>query len=162
MKLRTIVGSTLLAAALATLSPSDAAGQERNERVERELMEADRAFAAETLERGIEGWTSFFTGDGVRLDLFGEIHQGHEAIRAADGAAFSDPDRRLVWEPIDARAFSGWNLGFTRGVYRVEKRNGEGSWEVVSTGRYLSWWRRGSAGWKVLLDTGAVDPPAPA
>jgi len=131
-----------------------------NEVLEKELMEADRAFAAATLDKGLEGWLSFFTTDGVRLDLFGPIAQGLEEIRGVDAALFARPDRRLVWEPTDARSFSGGTLGFTRGKYTFEGQNAEGGWEALGTGRYLSWWRRGSAGWKVLLDTGSPDPPA--
>jgi ketosteroid isomerase-like protein len=146
----------LAAALLLGAVPARAAS---NEVLVKELMAADRAFAAATLEKGLEGWTSFFTTDGVRLDLHGAIVQGLEAIREADGPLFARSDRRLVWEPMDAGSFSGGTLGFTRGKYTVEGQNAEGGWEALATGRYLSWWRRGSAGWKVLLDTGTPDPP---
>jgi ketosteroid isomerase-like protein len=133
-----------------------------NEVIEKGLMEADRAFAAATLEKGLDGWVSFFAADGVRLDPYAPIVQGLDEIREADAGLFARPDRRLVWEPTDARAFSGGTLGFTRGKYTVEGQNAEGGWEALATGRYLSWWRRGSAGWKVLLDTGTPDPPPAA
>lgn len=151
-----------LTLAIASLFGAVAVSAASNEVLEKELMAADRAFAATTLEEGLEGWMSFFATDGVRLDLHGPIAQGLDAIREADGPLFARPDRRLVWEPTDAGAFSGGTLGFTRGKYAVEGLNAGGGWDVLATGRYLSWWRRGSLGWKVLLDTGTPDPPPAA
>jgi ketosteroid isomerase-like protein len=123
------------------------------------LMAADRAFAAETARRGLEGWMGAYTGDAVRLYMGGTAVQGLEAIRAFDAEIFADPGLRLLWEPADAGVFADGRHGFTTGRSAFVRLEGERQ-DTLQTGRYVTIWRLGADGrWRVILDTGAVDPP---
>lgn len=127
--------------------------------IEQQLMEADRAFDAVTAELGLDGWVQYFTDDAARVNLHGEIARGLEAIRRADAPVFADPAIDLRWEPTHAGVFTGGNIGYTKGSYRLI-RTVEGAEETLGQGSYLSLWRREESGWKVILDTGAPKPPA--
>lgn len=130
------------------------------EKAGKDLMAADRAFAAATSKRGLDGWMEFMTEDAVRLHkLGGKAIRGHAAIRKADGPLFADPTKKLVWEPTEAGAFQDGRHGFTTGKYRVLKREADGSDKVLSKGSYLTWWRKEKNGWRVILDTGTPDRP---
>jgi uncharacterized protein (TIGR02246 family) len=126
----------------------------------RELVEADRAFAAAARARGVEGWMEFMAPDAVRLPrLGGTPIRGRDAIRLADAAIFADPARRLTWEPTEAGVFEDGRHGFTAGRYAVLERQADGRERTAFSGSYLTWWRKGPDGrWRVVLDTGAADP----
>ncbi len=114
------------------------------------LKQADRVFAEQTAQRGLDGWVEAFAPDG-KLVGRGGVTEGHDAIRTAMGA-LDRSDFSLSWEPLFAEG-SG-DLGYTHGTYRRERVNSEGK-AVVETGRYVTIWRRNADGkWKVVLDIG--------
>ena len=128
-----------------------------------QLMQADRDFAKDTAERGIEGWVGALSADAARVDLHGSIGRGPEGARQQDASLFADPNVRLTWEPTDAGVFEDRRHGFTRGRYRVLQSNpAGGDPRVTAAGAYLTIWRRDGDRWKVILDTGAPDPPGRA
>ncbi|MEW6071992.1 MAG: nuclear transport factor 2 family protein [Planctomycetota bacterium] len=155
---------TLTAVALATIQllaacravPADDPPGDPNRSYQ--LLQADRDFCATTAARGIDGWTSFFAAEGVRLELGGKFARGPAEIAERDAPAFADPATRLVWEPATAHVFAGGELGFTTGPYRLVRIGADGRETALATGRYFSLWRRENGRWKVLLDTGALDP----
>ncbi len=149
---RIAVGLGLLLAAACADKPS-------RESVEAELLEADRAFLAATLEDGLEGWLSFFTEDALRIDLKGPTVAGLGAIRDADAALFEPAGLRLRWEPTEAVAFGDGRSGITRGGYTLARAEtvDDDEPEIVATGTYLTLWRRVDGRFKVYLDTGAPD-----
>ena len=125
-----------------------------------DLLEADRAFARDTGERGIDGWMSWFSEDAARFQPGGEIARGLEAIREQDAPGFADPALRLEWDPTGGGLFDGGDHGFTVGRWEMTRTSADSSPEPVAGGTYVSIWRRdGSGNWKVILDTGTVDPP---
>ena len=120
------------------------------------IMEADRVFATDTANRGVDGWVEAFAEDG-KLFGGGQIIEGPGPIRAAM-AALDDPDYSLTWEPVSAEV-SG-DLGYTHGTYRREVLDPEGN-PMVETGRYVTIWRQDpGGGWKVVVDIGSPAPPA--
>lgn len=127
--------------------------------VEHELLDADRAFAAETAERGIEGWVEWFAPEGSMVQGGREVH-GREAIHQAMAPFFADTTIRLVWEPSRAEALPGGEAGFTVGPYRVVRPGfGGRAADTLSVGTYLSVWRRGPEGeWRVVADIGSPTP----
>lgn len=153
---RTLSLATAVFALLGGCAASPAERDEDVEAVERELMEADRAFARDTALRGVDGWVSAFAEDGKMVGG-GPIVEGHEAIREAM-EALSRPGYSLTWEPVFAEAAASGDLGYTHGTYRREVRREEGE-PFVETGRYVTIWRRDSGGaFKVVLDVGSPDP----
>lgn len=129
--------------------------------LENALLDADRAFAKSTSERGLEGWMDFMTEDAARLGkLGGKFVKGKEKIRKADAALFSDPKRRLVWEPVDAHIHADHQTGLTSGRYRVIVKGADGMETVLSQGAYFTGWRKQPGGqWKVHFDAGSPDTP---
>jgi ketosteroid isomerase-like protein len=123
-----------------------------------ELLEADRAFAADTAARGLDGWMGWFAEDAVRLELHGALVRGRDAIREHDRELQENPDLSLRWEPTDAVLFATGDHGVTRGRYELVAEGGEGE-RVLLTGSYVTVWRRDRGGWRAILDTGAPDPP---
>jgi ketosteroid isomerase-like protein len=125
-----------------------------------ELMDADRAFARDTAERGLDGWVAWFSDDAARFAPAGKIARGPEAIREQDAPIFADPAIRLVWEPTGGGVFDDGDHGFTVGRYDVIQSMEGSPPATLSHGSYVSIWRRDAAGgWKVILDTGSADPP---
>lgn len=123
-----------------------------------QLMAADRAFAAATAARGIDGWMEFMAPDAVRLARMADPVRGTEAIRKSDAPTFANPAVRLTWDPTDAGAFEDGRVGWTVGRYEVHRKTNAGADVVAAHGRYITMWRRAPNGrWMVILDTGAPD-----
>ena len=123
------------------------------------LMAADRAFAAETAARGLDGWMEYYAPDAARLYMGGTAVRGHAAIRAFDADLFADPAVGLRWAPTDAGTFADGRHGFTTGRSALVRLGGAAP-DTLRTGTYVSLWRLDADGrWRVLLDTGALDPP---
>ena len=115
-----------------------------------ELEAADRAFAADTAARGIEGWMAAFEPQG------GMMRRGSRVEGAAIREMMSGllAKGRLAWDPF-ASGRAG-TLGFTVGKATY---TGEDTWQSS----YVTIWRQQPDGsWKVLFDTGRpVQKPAP-
>jgi ketosteroid isomerase-like protein len=116
-----------------------------------ELEAADRAFAADTAARGVDGWTAAFAPDG------GMLRKGQRV----SGAAIAETMRpvltsgSLAWAPV-ASGVAG-TLGFTVGKATFTGATPAERWRST----YVTIWRRQPDGtWKVLFDTGrAVNAP---
>jgi uncharacterized protein (TIGR02246 family) len=147
---------TLVACLLACCS-----GPEQRVDATAELLQADRDFARATAENGVEGWVAWFAQDGAMVGRGGEPVRGRHAIRELMAPFFGTPGNALDWEPREARASERADLGYTLGRYESRAAGPDG--EVrISRGTYLSVWRRqGDGTWKVELDMGSPDPPAP-
>jgi ketosteroid isomerase-like protein len=125
------------------------------------LMDADRAFAAATAERGVEGWVSYFADDGVQYPKQGVVI-GKEAIRALMAPGLSNPSTVFTWKPESAVVSASGDLGYTRGRWEVGSRDEAGEVAIGARGNYVSIWRKGPDGaWKVAVDIGNDDPPPP-
>lgn len=113
------------------------------------LLAADRAFAAATAERGLDGWIEGFADDAVRILPGDEPVRGPRAISDHDAGLFADPDVELFWEPEHAGYLGGGrSFGFTTGRYRLL----DGDGRPLSEGRYLTLWTKTGDGWRVALD----------
>ena len=123
-----------------------------------ELLAADRVFAAAAAERGVEGWLDAFAIDAVRLLPGSPPLRGREEFGEIDAGLFADPNLRLEWEPDHAGTFEGGRLGFTTGSYRLVDRTTVDA-VVLSSGTYLTLWRKDDSQWMAILDTGTAVSP---
>jgi ketosteroid isomerase-like protein len=122
------------------------------------LMDADRAFAKATAERGADGWMEFMAPNAV--DLTRETLASLDQIRAQMISEFKLPGIHLTWEPDKAEFLGNGNVGYTVGHYEV-RYNGEDGKPVSRKGTYLTTWQQQTDGtWKVRADIGSPDPQA--
>jgi ketosteroid isomerase-like protein len=119
------------------------------------LEAADRAFAADTAARGVDGWVAAFEENGVLVRdkrIVGRRAIGDAIEKTLTGGL-------LAWEPIVSRMSSSGNLGFTVGK-ATWTRTGDTapSWR----GTYVTIWRQQPDDtWKVAFDTGRSENAAP-
>jgi ketosteroid isomerase-like protein len=122
------------------------------------LLQADRAFAKATADRGVEGWLSFFADDGAQLAAKKGVVQGKENIRLLMTPLLTDASSRLEWQPT--RAEVSGDMGWTIGRARLLHRDADGAWRIAGRMQYLTVWRRQKDGsWRVILDIGNEDAP---
>lgn len=107
-----------------------------------ELVAADRAFAAATAARGIEGWLAAFAPDGAML--LGDRPVRGEALRAAMAPLLEAG--ALTWAPL-ASGRRG-DVGFTVGTaHHAGPQPFDVSYATI-------WTRQPDGGWKVRFDVG--------
>ncbi len=122
------------------------------------LEALDRAFATDSTERGGAAWAERFEAEGSTWPRGSTRRYGPEAIGASiDAMRASGHD--LTWAPVASGLAPAGDMGFTTGRYRVFGREGS---EVVSTGIFVTIWRRHGDQWRIAFDTGIPDPPPPA
>ncbi len=84
--------------------------------------------------------------------------EGRETIREIIKPILSG-DVQLRWEPVTAVVGSGGDLGYTLGKWKQIMVLGDDRDSTLSTGNYVSIWRKvPGEGWKVAVDIGNDDP----
>jgi ketosteroid isomerase-like protein len=118
-----------------------------------ELEKADTMFAAETAERGSDGWVAWFDEGGAMFRPTGRI-EGHEQIKAAMTKLLDSKGNRLDWQPRHSGLAASGALGFTVGTATLILDGKDSGWH----GSYVTIWKRQPDGrWLVLFDTGNND-----
>jgi ketosteroid isomerase-like protein len=121
------------------------------------LMQAERAFAKATAERGVDGWMEFMAPNAVELSA--EPLVGLDQIRAGMTKQFKLPGFKITWEPTKAEYLGQGDVGYAVGRYEVRFSGDDGK-PHVSKGTYLTTWQHQKDGsWKVVSDIGSPDPP---
>ena len=113
-----------------------------------EMVEADKAFSAESEKNGMKkAFLEFGADDAVLLRPgFLPIIEG-DVIRFLN--AQEDTSFVMTWEPRGADIASSGDLGFTYGTYKVV------TGDTTLLGTYLNVWRKQEDGtWKFVVDTG--------
>ncbi len=153
----------LLGAAIASAACAPAASSKRaftsDVSAETELLAADRAFARDTSDRGIDGWMEGFTADGVMLPAGQPVARGKAQIRTVMTSLLGDPSTRLEWDPDHASVSASGDLGYTIGHTTVVKTLPNAGELVVARLKYMTVWKRQVDGqWKVAATVGSPDP----
>ena len=116
------------------------------------LMDADRAFARDSGEKGSDAWLDWFAEDGLVVTAEGPLAEGREAVRRLTAGFLDNPDLAFSWEPERAEVAAGGDMGWTIGHYRAELKRADGP-PAVRTGRYMTVWKRTADGrWRVAAD----------
>jgi ketosteroid isomerase-like protein len=145
-----------IALACLLLATVAAFAQAPSKPVPQDLIKADEAFGKASLERGLDGWLSYFDAGAVIFPSGGEIVKGLVAVRAHYAAKKWDPEG-LTWKPLGAELAASGDLGYTYGTWLWQGKDKDGNPASV-TGKYLTTWKRQKDGsWKVLADIGAPD-----
>jgi ketosteroid isomerase-like protein len=149
------------AVALAARVLSRAAGSEDEESLHaagvKELMDADRAFAARVQEVGIStGFVEFAHEDVVIFAPGREPYRGKSGVR--ERFARLPAGTKLTWAPVSAEIAARGDMGWTwgRGVFTLPDG-------TSTTSLYVSVWRRDFEGaWRYVMDMGVDGPPISA
>jgi len=120
------------------------------------LFDLEAKFAKATAEGGGKAFASWFADDGMTLSNGQAPVHGRDAI--AKQATWLAKDYQLVWTPTEAIMSPAGDMGYTWGHYEGRSRDTDGN-SKVTTGRYLTIWRRSQDGsWKVMLDASQEEP----
>jgi len=147
--------------AVAACAPGGAGKQPyvSNPKAENELLAADRAFARDTSERGIDGWVDTFADDGVVLLTGQPLGHGRTEVRTVMKELLSDPTTRLDWDPDRAAVAASGDLGYTLGHTTVSKVDPSGHEFTFAKLKYVTVWKRQLDGrWKVAVSAGTPEP----
>jgi ketosteroid isomerase-like protein len=108
-----------------------------------QLLDADRAFAKMSIEKGAEAAFAFYLTDGA-IQLPQNQPVQHNKIMK------TEPGEALNWEPKGGKVATSGDLGYTWGEYIFTLANGK-----VIPGKYLNVWVKQKDGsWKVEVDMG--------
>jgi ketosteroid isomerase-like protein len=122
------------------------------------LFDLEARFARDTKERGGAGFASWFAEDGVALGNGQPPVIGRVAIEKS--ANWTPQAYQLSWTPTDAQMGPSGDMGYTWGHFEGRSKDSNGN-PVLTSGRYMTIWRRQADGsWKVVLDAGANEPAA--
>ena len=120
------------------------------------LFDLEARFAKDVLERGGAAFADWFAEDGVALGNGAAPLVGKVAI--VKSANWSPKVYQLTWTPTDAVLGPSGDIGYTWGHFEGSSRDAAGN-PVVTSGRYITIWRKQADGnWKVVLDAGANEP----
>ena len=113
----------------------------------RSLVEAEKSFAATSVERGIrESFLQFFAENSI---IFAPEPKNGKKFYTY----YEDKGRRLNWRPIFATISSSAELGVTTGPWEMGKSKTEPA--PIAFGDFLSVWRKQlDNSWKVIVDVG--------
>ncbi len=121
------------------------------------LLELETAFAKAVEEGGGKAFASWFADDAVTLNNGKPATLGRGAIAAS--ATWDPKQYTLTWTALGAQMGPSNDMGFTWGHYEGRSTGRDGQ-PVVTTGRYITVWRKLPDGsWKVALDASANEPP---
>ena len=120
------------------------------EKLNEELLEADRAFSELSKREGMNhAFAAYCDPEGVLLRPGRYPIEGKEAVTTLLRKN-SDSTIQLTWDPLFALAAESGELGYTYGTYQLMVKGTD----QVRKGTYITIWRKSKAGWKYLLDTG--------
>jgi len=130
-----------------------------------DMIAADRAFSAMSVEKGRHAAFLAYMADNVRLfdgpspPLVGKAAVAAHYAEQEKSPAYAK-NAVLAWEPIEAEASPDGVLGFTRGRWTFTNTDAEGK-DVKVAGYYTTIWRRQADGqYKFVLDIGGTDSKA--
>ncbi|CAN5133454.1 hypothetical protein BH09GEM1_BH09GEM1_13890 [soil metagenome] len=146
-------GPAFFAEALLSLPPEAEAAHD-------ELLNADITRGDAVRQKGlVEGFAGAFAEDAVYLRGGLPILRGERAIRAVVSAEPATAGLSVRWQPVRAEVSRDRSSGYTYGYTIVGTGGAEATLRVD---RYIAFWRRGPAGWRIVgyAETYGA-PPAP-
>jgi ketosteroid isomerase-like protein len=117
------------------------------------LLQADRDFARESVEKGISNcFYKYLDDDCVLLRPNKYPIKGKAKI--LDMYSTADTNSTLTWVPLYAYVAESGELGYTYGTYKMKFFSPEGD-PLTNEGTYVNIWKKDKDGnWKYVLDSG--------
>jgi len=121
------------------------------------LIQLEADFMKAAVERGSQGYMSFYADDAAELPNGENVLQGKENIAKTMGF-LDQKDNHLTWTPVHADMAASGDLGYTYGTYEFRSKDKDGK-PTVEYGKYASIWKKQKdGGWKVVMDMGNSSP----
>lgn len=122
------------------------------------LLDADRAFAKATQEKGSAAtYEPLLTDDAGLVRASRQPALGKEAARALLAAENPTP---TTWEPLGGGVSRSGDLGYTYGYVKRHEDGPESPW--INTSNYLRVWRKETGGpWKLAFEVFSPRPQKP-
>ena len=118
-----------------------------------ELLNADRAYANRAKSADVvDGLGAMFASD-VIVNALGSLHHGRDAAQAMLRGMADNQGARVEWAPVRGGISGDGQHGFTYGFMTLVKAD---SSRVPL--KYLSYWVKGSDGWKVAVYRRSLRP----
>lgn len=119
------------------------------------LVEAERAFARTSVEKGVRAsFIEYFADDGIAFQP--DLIRVKETYLKRPAPAMKPPVT-LNWQPVYADVAQAGDLGYTTGPYVFTDQSPEKS--PTRYGFYFSVWKKQADGtWKVAIDCGIATP----
>ena len=153
MRLRSL--SVLFALVLAAAAASTGTyARESNSDLKKQVMEAERAFAATMKARDFEAFTRFIADEAIFFGEQGPL-RGKQAIAKGWRQFYDKPQAPFSWEPEEVEVVASGTLAYSGGpIYNAAGQR---------IGRFNSIWRLKAPGqWEVVFDRGSdFGPPHP-
>ena len=119
-----------------------------------ELVKLEGEFENAVAKGGGKAFASWFADDGVTLNNGQPAVRGQQAIAAQ--ATWDPKDYQLTWYAEGAQMGPTGDTGFTWGHYEAHGKDPKGV-PIVTSGRYITFWKKIRGHWKVALDASAND-----
>jgi ketosteroid isomerase-like protein len=120
------------------------------------LYDLEAKFAKATAEGGGKAFATWFAEDAVTLSNGQPPVHGRDAI--SKKATWAAKDYQLTWTPTEGVMSATGDMGYTWGHYEGRSHGPDGQ-TTVTTGRYLTIWRKeADESWKVILDSSSDEP----
>jgi ketosteroid isomerase-like protein len=112
----------------------------------RQVVEAERGFAATMARRDFEAFTDYLSREAVFMAAGGAL-RGKEAVTQGWRACFDKPGAPFSWESDEVEVLASGTLAFSSGPVRDAAGK--------QIGRFNSVWRlEGPGSWRVVFDRG--------
>jgi ketosteroid isomerase-like protein len=153
---------TLVAVALLISLSTSGGAQQQPDRAtvsarEKELRALEAAMMAAAVEKGADGYMSFYAEDAVELPDGAPMLLGKETI-GKTMTFLNDKNNRLTWVPVHVDVSESGDLGYTFGNYEFRSIREDGK-PSVEHGKYTTIWKKQKDGrWKVVLDMCNASP----
>ena len=113
-----------------------------------DVMAADRAFSALSVEKGVPYAFWFYASKTARL--YGE-YGGPRIGKVATAPKPDTSGPRLAWAPTAGAVSGDGKMGWTDGTWKLIGKDG------TDTGHYVTVWVKEDGMWKVQADIGTTD-----
>jgi ketosteroid isomerase-like protein len=117
------------------------------------LRENEKAFAQLCAQRGIRiAFTHYMDDQSITFSR-GKAFKGRQRYEE-----IATNDDLLTWQPVFSDIAASANFGYNTGPWQYRKNKNDSA--GVAYGDFVSvWQRKGSSGWKMMIDLGAPHPP---
>ncbi|MCC2955429.1 nuclear transport factor 2 family protein [Massilia sp. IC2-477] len=137
---------------IAALVSTGSSARETNAELKKQVIEAERGFAATMKARDFDGFTRYIADEAIFFGAEGPL-RGKGAIARGWRQFYDKPQAPFSWEPEEVEVVDSGTLAYSGGpIYNAQGQR---------IGRFNSVWRLKAPGqWEVVFDRGSdFGPP---